>query len=76
MLPSEFCGTVLDHFSSSGDVILDPMCGSGMFGVIGELFYPDRRFLLSDINRNVLKVYKSLLEYYRSKDIFYYKSDD
>ena len=58
--PSILCGTIIEHFSTKGFKILDPCCGSGMYGIIVRNYYNDRDIYLGDLNKNTRRVYKSL----------------
>jgi len=33
---------LLEHFSNKGDLIFDPLCGSGMIGVVSYMLYEIR----------------------------------
>lgn len=62
-LPFELVKALIEHFSSPGDLVFDPLAGSGMVGIVAGV--TGRRYLLGDVNPNALAVYRSLIEYYR-----------
>jgi len=66
---------LVEHFSNSGDLIFDPLAGSGMVGVVA--YFLGRKFILGDLNKNGKLVFKHLLEYYiRNNSIFSDKNND
>lgn len=62
--PSKLVGILIEHFTTENDVILDVMCGSGIIGVIVQVFYPNRTIYLGDLNPNSQIVYNALLKYF------------
>ena len=58
-LPLELILTLLEHFSKEGDLVFDPLAGSGMVGVGCEVL--DRRYLIGDINKNGKEVFNKLI---------------
>jgi len=65
-LPFKLLQCLLEHFSKKGDLIFDPLCGSGMIGVVSYMF--DRDFIMGDLNKNGKIVFKHLLDYYLNKN--------
>jgi len=65
-LPFKLLQCLLEHFSKKGDLIFDPLCGSGMVGVVSHMF--DRNFVMGDLNKNGKIVFKHLLDYYLNKN--------
>jgi len=65
-LPFELLQCLLEHFSKEGDLIFDPLCGSGMIGVVSHILKRD--FIMGDLNENGKIVFEHLLDYYLSKD--------
>lgn len=61
-LPFKLIQCLLEHFSSEGDLIFDPLGGSGMVGVVASMF--NRNFLVGDLNKNGKIVFEHLLDYY------------
>ncbi|HOL61904.1 MAG TPA: site-specific DNA-methyltransferase [Elusimicrobiales bacterium] len=61
-LPFKLLQCLLEHFSNEGDLIFDPLCGSGMVGVVSHMF--NRNFVMGDLNKNGKLVFKHLLDYY------------
>ena len=41
-LPFKLLQCLLEHFSNKGDLIFDPLCGSGMIGVVSYMLYEIR----------------------------------
>lgn len=64
-LPFELLKSLIEHFSKKGDLIFDPLAGSGMVGVVA--YYLGRKFVLGDLNPNGKIVFKTLLDYYFNK---------
>ena len=62
-LPLKLLECLIEHFSNKGDLIFDPLTGSGMVGIAANLF--GRDFLLGDKNSNGKKVFQELLNYYK-----------
>lgn len=61
-LPFKLLQCILEHFSNEGDLIFDPLAGSGMVGVVASMLKRD--FILGDLNENGKQVFEVLLEYY------------
>ncbi len=61
-LPLLLLQCLLEHFSSEGDLVFDPLGGSGMVGIAAHLL--NRDFLVGDLNRNGKVVFKHLLHHY------------
>lgn len=61
-LPFKLLQCILEHFSNKGDLIFDPLCGSGMIGIVSYIM--GRDFIMGDLNPNGKIVFKSLLEHY------------
>jgi DNA modification methylase len=53
---------LLEHFSNEKDLIFDPLGGSGMVGIVAQMFKRD--FIIGDLNENGKLVFKHLLDYY------------
>jgi site-specific DNA-methyltransferase (adenine-specific) len=64
--PSNLVKIIIEHFSNINSVILDPLCGSGIVGVVCKLFYPDRIVYLGDLNSESQTVFNELFKFYRS----------
>ncbi|MCX8173305.1 MAG: site-specific DNA-methyltransferase [Thermoplasmata archaeon] len=65
-LPFRLLQCIIEHFSNKNDLIFDPLCGSGMVGIVA--FMLGRRFVMGDLNPNGKTVYQSLLDYYLNKN--------
>ena len=65
-LPFKLLQCLIEHFSNKGDLIFDPLAGSGMVGVVA--YFLRRDFILGDLNPNGKIVFKALLDYYINKD--------
>lgn len=65
-LPFKLLQCLLEHFSNEGDLIFDPLCGSGMIGVVSRML--NRNFIIGDLNKNGKLVFKHLLDYYLNKN--------
>ncbi len=61
-LPFKLLQSLIEHFSNKGDLIFDPLAGSGMVGIVS--YFLGRDFVLGDLNENARKVYMALLKYY------------
>ena len=61
-LPVEVVETLLEHFTKPGDVVFDPLAGSGMVGIVAEMI--DRQYVLGDLNTNGKRVYEELRSHY------------
>jgi len=64
-LPFQLLQCLLEHFSNKGDLIFDPLCGSGMVGVVSYILGLD--FIICDLNPNGKFVFEHLLDYYLNK---------
>lgn len=65
-LPSELIRVLIEHFTNKDSIILDLMCGSGIVGVVNELYY-NRKCYLGDLNPNSQIVHDELLKYFGDK---------
>jgi len=65
-LPFKLIQCLLEHFSNKGDLVFDPLCGSGMVGVVSYML--ERDFIMGDLNPNGKIVFKHLLDYYLNKN--------
>lgn len=61
-LPFKLLQCLLEHFSRENDLIFDPLCGSGMVGVVSYIL--KRNFIMGDLNKNGKIVFRHLLDYY------------
>ena len=64
-LPFMLLKCLLEHFSNKGDLIFDPLCGSGMVGIVSYIL--GRDFIMGDLNPNGKIVFEHLLNYYLNK---------
>lgn len=64
-LPLKLILILLDHFSREGDLVLDPLAGSGIVGIACAV--KDRRWLLGDLNKKGKNVFKKLWSFYNEK---------
>jgi DNA modification methylase len=64
-LPFNLLQWLLEHFSNKGDLIFDPLCGSGMVGIVSYIL--GRDFIMGDLNPNGKIVFEHLLNYYLNK---------
>jgi len=65
-LPFKLLQCLLEHFSNENDLIFDPLCGSGMLGVVSYILM--RNFKMGDLNENGKIVFQHLLDYYLYND--------
>jgi len=65
-LPFKLLQCLLEHFSNKNDMIFDPLCGSGMVGIVA--YFLGRNFIIGDLNKNGKLVFKHLLDYYLNKN--------
>ncbi|MEM5793419.1 MAG: site-specific DNA-methyltransferase [Candidatus Aenigmatarchaeota archaeon] len=65
-LPFKLIQCLLEHFSNKKDLIFDPLCGSGMVGVVSYML--NREFIIGDLNENGKIVFRYLLDYYLRKN--------
>ncbi len=68
-LPFKLLQCLLEHFSNEKDLIFDPLCGSGMIGVVSYML--NRNFIMGDLNKNGKIVFEHLLNYYLNKNGFF-----
>lgn len=66
-LPFRLLQCLLEHYSDVGDLVFDPLAGSGMVGIASYL--TGRNFVLGDLNPNGKEVFKALIEYYISEGV-------
>ena len=66
-LPYNLLKCLLQHFSNKGDLIFDPLAGSGNLGIVCEML--KRNFVLGDINPNAKKVYEETRKDFRLQDV-------
>jgi len=64
-LPFKLIRCLLEHFSNEGDLVFDPLGGSGMLGIVANEL--NRDFLIGDLNENGKIVFNHLLDYYFNK---------
>ena len=64
-LPFKLLQCLLEHFSNENNLIFDPLCGSGMVGVVSHIL--GRNFIMGDLNKNGKIVFEHLLDYYLHK---------
>jgi DNA modification methylase len=64
-LPFKLLQCLLEHFSNKGDLVFDPLCGSGMIGIVSYVL--GRDFIMGDLNPNGKIVFEHLLDYYLNK---------
>jgi len=65
-LPFKLLQCLIEHFSNKNDLIFDPLCGSGMVGVVSHIL--ERDFIMGDLNQNGKLVFEHLLDYYLNKN--------
>lgn len=65
-LPFKLLQSLLEHFSNKGDLIFDPLGGSGMVGIVAHML--NRDFRLGDLNKNGKIVFEHLADYYLNKN--------
>lgn len=61
-LPFKLLQCLLEHFSNEKDLVFDPLCGSGMVGIVSYMI--NRNFIMGDLNENGKVVFQHLLDYY------------
>lgn len=66
-LPLEVVGVLVEHFTEPGDVVFDPLAGSGSVGIGAAGI--NRRAILGDLNENAKKVFESTVDSI-SRDVF------
>jgi DNA modification methylase len=59
-LPLEVVGVLLEHFSERGDLVFDPLAGSGSVGIGASSL--GRQAILGDLNENAKQVFESTVE--------------
>jgi len=65
-LPYNLLQCLIEHFSKINDLLFDPLCGSGMMGVVSYML--KRNFIIGDLNKNGKIVFESLCDYYLHKN--------
>ena len=65
-LPFKLLQCLLEHFSKENDLVFDPLCGSGMLGVVAYML--KRKVVIGDLNKNGKIVFEHLLDYYLNKN--------
>ncbi|HOL21481.1 MAG TPA: site-specific DNA-methyltransferase [bacterium] len=65
-LPFKLIQCLLEHFSNENDLVFDPLCGSGMVGIVSYML--NRNFIIGDLNENGKIVFQHLLDYYLNKN--------
>lgn len=65
-LPFKLLQSLLEHFSKKNDLIFDPLCGSGMAGIVAHML--ERNFEMGDLNKNGKIVFQHLFDYYLNKN--------
>lgn len=65
-LPFKLLQSLLEHFSNKNDLIFDPLCGSGMIGIVAHML--KNNFVIGDLNKNGKIVFEHLFDYYLNKD--------
>lgn len=65
-LPFKLLQCLIEHFSNKNDLLFDPLCGSGMLGVVA--YFMERDFIIGDLNPNGKIVFEHLLDYYLNKN--------
>jgi site-specific DNA-methyltransferase (adenine-specific) len=58
-LPTELIGVLLEHFSTGGDTVFDPLAGSGVVGCVAAS--KNRDAVCGDLNAEALEVFQSLI---------------
>lgn len=61
-LPFKLLKCLMEHFSKEGNLVFDPLAGSGMVGIVAESLKRD--FRLGDLNENGPEVFEALIDYY------------
>lgn len=65
-LPSEVIGVLIEHYSEEGDLIFDPLAGSGMVGIVSD--HKNRDAILGDLNEEAMDVYNEIRDKYKTED--------
>ncbi|MCG2827079.1 MAG: site-specific DNA-methyltransferase [Thermoplasmatales archaeon] len=65
-LPFKLLQSLIEHFSNKDNLIFDPLCGSGMIGIVAYMLKRD--FILGDLNKNGKIVFEHLCDYYLNKN--------
>lgn len=65
-LPFKLLQGLVEHFSNKKDLIFDPLCGSGMVGIVAHMLEND--FVIGDLNENGKIVFEHLFDYYLNKN--------
>ena len=68
-LPAEVVGVLLEHFSEPGDLVFDPLAGSGSVGIAASAL--GRNATLGDLNENARDVFETTVNSLDgSEDVF------
>ena len=59
-LPVEVVGVLLEHFSERGDLVFDPLAGSGSVGIAASALGRDA--ILGDLNEDAREVFRSTVD--------------
>lgn len=65
-LPLKLLFILLDHFSKKGDLVFDPLAGSGMLGIASDI--KDRNWVCGDLNEKGKKVFRELVDHYKNNE--------
>lgn len=65
-LPFKLLQCLIEHFSNENELVFDPLCGSGMVGIVAHML--KRKFIMGDLNPNGKIVFQSLLDYYLNEN--------
>ena len=63
-LPFKLLQCLIEHFSNKNDLIFDPLCGSGMVGVVSYML--GRGFIMGDLNKKGLIQDQKLLTWWKN----------
>jgi DNA modification methylase len=58
-LPPKIVKVLVDHFSERGDVLFDPLAGSGTVGLVGRDM--GRKYVLGDVNTEAKRIFEAAL---------------
>ena len=72
--PSNIIESYINLYSSCGEVVLDPFCGSGTTGI--QALLNDRRFIGFDLNPIAIKICSSSFEFEFDRKIFTSEYED
>ncbi len=73
-LPFKLLQCLIEHFSNKNDLLFDPLCGSGMLGVVA--YFLERDFIIGDLNPNGRIVFEHLLDYYLNENGLHFAVED